>query len=70
MANFTKGHEALQNKYLLQPTSLDDPVLFNSREGLEVLQSYGGVPKDEVLAHALQVVSHDSWLRQCILSLI
>ncbi|KAH7042119.1 hypothetical protein B0J12DRAFT_630145 [Macrophomina phaseolina] len=55
MANFTKGHEALQNKYLLQPTSLEDPVLFNSREGLEVLQSYGGVPKDEVLAHALQV---------------
>lgn len=57
MANFNKGHEGLKNAFVLTPTSLEDPVLFNSKEGLEIIESYGGVPKEELLSHVLRVVS-------------
>lgn len=57
MANFNKGHEGLKNAFLLTPTSLDDPVLFNSQEGLKTIETYGGVPKEELLRHVLRVVS-------------
>lgn len=30
MANFNKGYEGLKNTFVLTPTSLEDPVLFNS----------------------------------------
>lgn len=57
MANFNKGHEGLKNAFVLTPTSLEDPVLFNSREGLKTIETYGGVPKEELLSHVLRVVS-------------
>lgn len=57
MANFNKGHEGLKNAFVLTPTSLDNPVLFNSQEGLKTIETYGGVPKEELLSHVLRVVS-------------
>jgi hypothetical protein len=57
MANFNKGHEGLKNAFVLTPTSLEDPVLFNSHEGLKTIETYGGVPKEELLNHVLRVVS-------------
>lgn len=59
MANFNKGHEGLKNAFVLTPASLEDPVLFNSKEGLEIIHTYGGVPKEELLSHVLRVVSLD-----------
>ncbi|KAH8747234.1 hypothetical protein F5883DRAFT_437499 [Diaporthe sp. PMI_573] len=55
MANFNKGHEGLKNAFVLTPTSLEDPVLFNSHEGLKTIETYGGVPKEELLNHVLRV---------------
>lgn len=57
MANFNKGHEGLKNAFVLTPTSLEDPVLFNSHEGLNTIETYGGVPREELLSHVLRVVS-------------
>lgn len=57
MANFNKGHEGLKNAFVLTPTSLSDPVLFNSQEGLKTIETYGGVPKEKLLSHVLRVVS-------------
>lgn len=57
MANFNKGHEGLKTAFVLEPKSLDDPVLFKSQDGLKVIETYGGVPKDELLSHVLRVVN-------------